>query len=183
MFYAPLLIFFSEGVIFLIFLDDALEEILVKNSTQFGMILSLQGPFKTFEGLLKFSGSWEILKDLKNLEEYPQDLTTCSCNCKISQEHVTRFCGFSSRFFRFFKIFHASKNCKRSFKILNDPWRNKIMPNCVEFFTRICSRVIIISVHNFIVSCGHDGLEKRSRVFYVRGKVEEGGGSKRWYWN
>ena len=55
-----------------------LEQILVKNPTQFAMILSLQESFKTFKDLLKFFGSWKILKDLKNLEDYLQDLVTFS---------------------------------------------------------------------------------------------------------
>ena len=43
----------------------SLGKILVKNPTQFGMILSLQVSFKIFKDLLKFLGSWLILKDPK----------------------------------------------------------------------------------------------------------------------
>ena len=39
--------------------EASLEQILVKNPTQFGVIWSLQGSFKIFEDLLKYSGSWE----------------------------------------------------------------------------------------------------------------------------
>ena len=70
-------------------------------------------------------------------------LGTKSWNCKISQEHVPRSSGYSSRFFRSLKIFHDPKNFKRSFKVLKDSWMDKIMPNCVGFFTRICSRVAL----------------------------------------
>ena len=57
---------------------NTLEQILVKNSTQFGMILSLQGSFEILKDLLKFLGSSKILQELKNLQENTQDLAPFS---------------------------------------------------------------------------------------------------------
>ena len=58
--------------------------------------------------------------------------------------------GFLQDFLGTHKILNDPKNFKRSFKVLKDPWRDKIMPNCVGFLTRICSRVLTRPYRNVL---------------------------------